>query len=802
MSIRWATEKKGPTMLDAKPQIVYAHSKEGLEPDEWQPLDDHLLNVADRAAEFAGSFGYENWGRALGLLHDAGKVNPAFQRRLRGSGERVDHAAPGAWEALSRYRSQLGDANGRLLAFAIAGHHGGMPNGISAGPEGRTPLKSRLSKEGMEKTAGEFEDYADRVGLCLPESSALEPLPLERLAIAGETSDAVFARGIFSSSTCARMFFSCLVDADYLDTEWFMTPEAASVRDGVARDGISELFRRLDKHMEVVQASAVPSKVNEMRSRVLEACRSAAAWKPGIYTLTVPTGGGKTLASLSFALRHAASNGMNRVIYAIPYTSIVEQNAQVFRSVLGDNNVLEHHSNYDFDAAAEEERKLSERLAVQNWDAPLVVTTNVQLLESLFSNRPGKCRKLHNIANSVIVLDEAQMLPDNLLTVTLAMLEELAADFNVTVLLCTATQPALEGLWPFGAHPREIVPFQDELSAVLGGRTTFVIEGKVRESDLVDALVSSRRVLCIVGTKRKARKIFEDVVARADVGGLEGAAAAGVFHLSANMTPLHRSGALEEIRRRLAEGERCIVISTQLIEAGVDVDFPMVYREMAGIDSLVQAAGRCNREGRCSEGAVHVFEISDEVALGLASERFDTSWLGQMKSLARQIIDDYGGTLDPSMSKEFFRRRYATATERGLDAKGLYADMTSASLLASTPVFGTLGFEDYAEKYRIIEDASVPVFVPWGEEGRELLAKLREGCAKGVPASAYATKLQRSSVSVAPWRFSELERLGAVDSKTYAPINVLSLQHDCRETYSDAVGLLEPGEGKPMDLII
>lgn len=788
-------------MPDAKPQNVYAHSREGLESDEWQLLEDHLRNVASRAAKFAASFGYENWGRALGLLHDAGKVSPAFQRRLYGSGERVDHSAPGAWEALRRYRSRLEDANGRLLAFAIAGHHGGMPNGIRAGSEGRTPLVSRLSKEGVEKTAREFVDYAARVGLRLPEGSALEPLPLENLAIAGETNDTALARGIFSSSTCARMFFSCVVDADYLDTEWFMNPGAAAIRDGVARDDIAELSRRLDKHMEAVQASAVPSKVNEMRSKVLEACRSAAGWVPGIYTLTVPTGGGKTLASLSFALRHAMANGMRRVIYAIPYTSIVEQNARVFRSVLGDSNVLEHHSNYDFDAVTDEERKLSDRLAIQNWDAPLVVTTNVQLFESLFSNKPGKCRKLHNIANSVIVLDEAQMLPDNLLTVTLAMLEELVADFGVTVLLCTATQPALEGHWPFGAHPREIVPFQEELSAVLGGRTKFAVEGKVRERDLVDALFSSHQSLCIVGTKKKARAIFEDVAARAGVDDFEGAVAAGAFHLSANMTPLHRSEVLTEVRRRLTEGERCIVISTQLIEAGVDVDFPVVYREMAGIDSLIQAAGRCNREGRLREGTVHVFEISDEVPLGLASERFDTSWLGQMKSLARQIIGDHGHILNPSMSKEFFQARYRMAAKQGLDAKGLYADMTSTALLASVPVFGTLDFESYAERYRLIEDASVPVFVPWGERGGELLSALQHECSRGVPAAAFAAKLQQSSISVARWRFAELEKLGAVDSKTYAPINVLSLQHDCRETYSDVVGLLDPEEGKPMDLI-
>lgn len=776
---------------------LYAHTKEDTEENEWQLLEEHLQNVADCAASFASSFGYENWGRALGLLHDAGKVNPAFQRRLRGLGEHVDHSTPGAWEALSRYRSELGDANGRLLAFALVGHHGGIPNGMRGE---RTPLKSRLAKEGVDDIAREFDDYAAGVGISLPRDNSLEPIPLEKLALCGKR-DIAMSRGIFSTSVLVRMLFSCLVDADYLDTEHFVTPDVSAARDCISCETMAKLSQKLDAYMESLKSTVTSSHVNSMRAMVLDDCRSAAQWVPGIYTLTVPTGGGKTLASLSFALHHAAANNMDRVIYAIPFTSIVEQNAQVFRSVLGDDNVLEHHSNYDFDAVDNDERRLAERLAVQNWDAPLVVTTNVQLLESLFSNKPSKCRKLHNIANSVIVLDEAQMLPDNLLTVSLAMLEELVADFNVTVVLCTATQPALEGLWPFGANPREIASHQDELLSVFGHRTRFVIEGGIKEGALIDTLASCQQVLCIVGTKKKARVIYEDVFNRVCEEELCDEDNLGVFHLSANMTPLHRSEIIAEIRRRLSVGERCIVISTQLIEAGVDVDFPVVYREMAGIDSLVQAAGRCNREGRLPEGVVHVFEISDEADLGLSSVRLDRSWLGQMKDIARCVIDAHGKTLDSSMSKEFFEDRYGAATEKGLDVEGLYSAMTSESLIAADPLFGTLNFEDYANKYRIIEDASVPIFVPWGEKGMELLDELHESCSRGVPASAFASKLQRSSVGVAQWRLIELERSGIVDTKTYAPINVLSLEHDCRQTYSDAVGLLDPGEGAPMSLV-
>lgn len=780
---------------------IYAHSREGSDPSEWQSLEEHLCNVAELASQFAASFGYENWGRALGLFHDAGKVNPAFQRRLFGSREQVDHGAPGASAALFRYTSALGDANGCLLAFPIAGHHGGMPNGLKGGDGGRTPLIKRLSADGVDDVVCAFLDYAKRIGITLPDSSELEPMPLEKLALSGNIATAQ-TRGIFSASVLSRMLFSCLVDADYIDTERYIAPNVAATRDGVTkRRTIAELSHLLDRHMDGIMASAAQSMVNKIRAEVLEECRAAARGRRGIYTLTVPTGGGKTLSSLSFALRHAAANGMDRVIYAIPFTSIVEQTARVFSEVFGDVNVLEHHSNYDFDLIEDDEVRLSVRLAAQNWDAPLIVTTNVQLFESLFSNKPGKCRKLHNIANSVIVLDEAQTLPDGLLTVTLAMLEELTADYNVTVLLCTATQPALDGLWPFGAHPREVVSCQDDLDIALGSRVRFVVDGDIREDELVDALSANHQVLCILGTKKKARVVFEDVVRRMGVAGTDVAAEHGIFHLSANMTPLHRSEVLDSVKRRLVSGDRCIVISTQLVEAGVDIDFPVVYREVAGADSLVQAAGRCNREGRLDQGIVHIFEISDEFENGLSGKRYDASWLGRMKAITKRLIDAHGGAFDAAISKEFFECRYGAATAVGLDAEGLYGDMVSSALLEARPVFGTLDFEHYAEKYRIIEDETVPVFVPWGEKGRLLLEELSDACSRGVPASAFAVKLQQSSVGVASWRLAELVRAGVVDADTYAPIYVYATWHDCRETYSSAVGLLEPEEGRPMTLI-
>lgn len=811
----------------------YAHTLEGQGPESWQPLAEHLGNVADMAASFASEFGFGPWAYGLGLLHDAGKVDPAFQRRLfEEHAPSFDHAIPGAKLAQETYR-ELAGIPGRLMAYAIAGHHGGMPNGGKIGQGesnryGKASLKTRMERMSQNDDEESYLACLREAGLELPDSDSLSQLPLQEVP-----KDLVkFERGVFSTSFLTRMLFSCLVDADYLDTEAFMTPEAAKARGSVRHGSIGELADKLDDYMEGFQRKAGQSTVNVMRARVLACCKQAASREPGFFSLTVPTGGGKTLSSLAFALHHAQVHGKRRIIYAIPFTSIVEQTASTFRKVLGDDNVLEHHSNYDFDAL-DEERRIKERLAIQNWDAPVVVTTNVQLFESLFSNKPSRCRKLHNIANSVIVLDEAQTLPDSLLTVSLAAMEELVDDCGASIVLCTATQPALDGQWPFHAQVREIATCQKELGEAFGGRTSFVIDGEIDRSELAQTLATSGRALCVIGTKPKARDLYRSVVEEAcAVGHIEGSAPcdSGFFHLSTNMTPIHRSEMLDEIRRRLKVGERCVVVSTQLIEAGVDVDFPVVYREIAGIDSMIQAAGRCNREGRRDEGLVHVFELRDEQASHADTDKssddgsgrrapngdafqdkrqsnsprkktapLGRTWLDTMKALSKTIIGHHGGELRPDMVREFFEERYATASEVGLDAKGLFRRLCSRELVETG--FSVLDFEDYARDFRIIDDDGIPVFVPWGVEGRELLRALEAYCRAGNPPAAFAIKLQRSSVSIKRWQFEEYRKAGFIDAVTYEPLSVLNMGQDCESYYSDEVGLLEPGKEELHELI-
>lgn len=793
--------------------MLFAHSK-GEDQAEWQSLSEHLENVADLSAKFASSFDYGQWGRVLGLLHDAGKACDRFQkgRLLNRPDVSVDHAALGAKQALELYGGR-GDSEdpsgaqaymGELMAYAILGHHRGMKDSLD--------VEKRIKRLDMPpapgRTVDDYSPYQDMLEelpiVAPPDRLTLEPTMLSRImqSSADKGPDGTLPQRLsFSGQALTRMLFSCLVDADWLDTELFMNPEETKKR-GHDYDPIPALLDRLENHLEKLSHKAKETPVNMARGAVLTDCKEGAASKPGLFTLTVPTGGGKTLSSMEFALRHAAMNNLERVIYAIPFTSIVEQSAAVFRDILGAENVLEHHSNYDFEAAAEEGREY-ERLAVQNWDAPIVVTTNVQLLESLFSNKPGKCRKLHNIANSVIVIDEAQTIPIELMRPTLAMLEELTLDFGVSVVLCTATQPAVRDEWPFGSRPHELCGAHEELfSKAFDGRVRYQVVGEIPEGYLVDRLVNSSQVLCVVGKKAEALALYRDVVAHArEIGLLDDVrepCEAGFFHLSAHMVPAHRSQMIARIRGRLDAGKRCVVISTQLIEAGVDVDFPIVWREMAGLDSIVQAAGRCNRngvrtdeEGEKVPGDVFVFEFVERE--GAFKRPSDMNWLGKTRSISREVIHDNGGSIDVGSVGRYFERCYQST---GLDAKNLYREMSSRNHLRPTsegPLkrYACYAFKTYANTYTIIEDAGEPIFVPWGEEGRRLLSHLRFLASTHDEAS-FVHSLQPYSVSVSKNLKDDLMREGLIEQCGLA--NVLCMEDDCRTVYSEETGLLPPDE--------
>jgi CRISPR-associated endonuclease/helicase Cas3 len=718
----------------------FAHS--GLQADlsDWQPLHQHLTQVAQLAAERAQVFKASDWAHLMGLLHDLGKYSQEFQARIRGSNQRTDHATAGAQVVMQHFVGLYGDRNevkafAKIFAFAIAGHHAGLANGDGEGHE-RSTLKQRLS------VTTPSLDAVWKQEITLPNVLSMPALK----AHARPEKYANFRWAFFT-----RMLFSCLIDADRIDTENYTRRINRQKPLSTDHPSISILQDQLNQHLnQLAQNTKDTSPVNPLRQHILAYARQQAAKSPGLFSLTVPTGGGKTLTSLAFGLDHAVQHkGMRRVIYVIPFTSIIEQTAQVFRAALGEHKdaVLEHHSAFDRDKLPEEIRNQGKpgqadyrdklRLTMESWDAPIVVTTAVQFFESLFSDRPSQCRKLHNIAGSVIVLDEAQTLPLKLLRPIMAAIDELALNYGCSVVLCTATQPALkDGDFHNGfENVREIAPNPSELFEKLR-RTQVKSLGEQSDEELTAHLRHHPQVLMIVNNRRHARELFESI-----------AKEEGAYHLTTSMCAEHRSQKLDEIRERLKAGLPCRLVATSLIEAGVDVDFPTVYRAEAGLDSIAQAAGRCNREGRraLEDSQVFVFQSPEWKA---------PPELAQLAAPMRSILRLHeGDVLAPDALKKYFTAVYYT--------KGAELDQHKILLSISSTEECDFPFQTVASQFRMIDSHMLPIIVPFddvAEENLELLRKLPEHMSVG----KIAQKLQRYVVQVPERAFIQLLKVGAV----------------------------------------
>ena len=691
----------------------YAHSLPDHPKACWQLLKDHLESVSALAGTFAVPFGAQAWGELSGLLHDAGKYTQAFQRRLEGDPKRVDHSSEGGRIALGRY----GPAAGRLLAYIVLGHHGHLPNAGSA--QQASSLEWRL-------LAHPLSDSDFSTECTLPD---LEGFPRFTAPHAG-----------FQCAFFIRMLFSCLVDADCLDTEEFMEPSRAALRPPPDLDSERKALKRckeaLDAKLTDIAKKADSTPVNVQRAGVLAACRAAAPMEPGLFSLTVPTGGGKTLSSMAFALDHALAHIQRRVIYVSPFTSITEQTAGVYRAIFGGEAVLEHHSAVDTkraDDGDEDNDRLRQQLqvATENWASPIIVTTAVQFFESLFASRKWRCRKLHNIAGSVIVLDEAQTLPDLLLQPTLAALETLCAQYGCTVLLCTATQPALDAWWPNGSVPREIIPDSGALYRALR-RTRVCQPGTLTMEQAAQRLREHSQALCIVSTRARARTLYELLWNQPNA-----------YHLSARMCAEHRRQVLEKIREHLKREEPCVVVSTQLIEAGVDVDFPVVYREMGGIDAIAQAAGRCNREGLRTEGPVYVYQPAEGLPKG---------WIANCAAVTASVLSRYEDPLSLEAVRDYSQKRYALHGADALDARGILRELNSREVTGKLRI----EFREIAKRYKLIEDSGETVYVPYGPEGTRLVEELYRSDNPGVLARA----LQPYSVGLYPQEYQKMRDAG------------------------------------------
>jgi CRISPR-associated endonuclease/helicase Cas3 len=687
--------------FDAQSKEPIAH----LDPEgggRAHPLREHLAQVGRLAGAFARAFGSTEVAEIAGFLHDIGKFSARFQRNIREengftahiegdiSGPR-DHSTAGA--ILAQQLSHLSGDIRTALAFAIAGHHAGLGD--------LTELRRRLANTRLldDALAGGF----DRGEAARLKAARPSWLP------AASSED-----GKRRLEMWIRMLFSCLCDADFLDTEAFYDAARSRLRTGWP--ALDLLEQRIVSYVDALERAAPVSTVNAVRREIRAAAISSAELAPGFFTLTVPTGGGKTLVSMEFALRHARYHGLERVIVAVPLTAILEQNAEVYRAALGADAVLEHHSSVDIEDPRRETPRT--RVASENWDAPVVVTTTVQLFESLFSNRASRCRKLHNLVRSVIVLDEAQAFPPQLLATILDGLSTLVRDYGVSVVISTATQPAFNrrASFPQGIEgAREIVP---------AGVRAFERLRRVRVEwprgepctqwpELADQLAAHPDVLCIVHRRRDALELTRQLDERLSDQ--------STVHLSALMCPSHRSKLLLELKAARVAGKPTRVVSTQLIEAGVDVDFPVVYRALGGLDSIAQAAGRCNREGRLAEGLLRVFRAPSQPPVGLPRSALAVTQA--MLADEPPLIDD------PKAFERFFRALYPVVN---LDRHELQKARAA------------FDFRKVGHLFRMIEnDWSAPVVVPWGD-AEELLHEWR---VVGANRETWR-KLQRLTVNV------------------------------------------------------
>ena len=719
----------------------YAHSAQDelgnlLPYEHWQTLQNHASNVGNLAAAFAQNFGADEIACYTGQLHDLGKYSLPFQKRLKGEAKSVDHATAGAKIAVERW----GNAIGKLMAFCIAGHHAGLANGNGEG-DNRSTLKDRLALQFGTDIPALDNQWQQEIKL--PQNLSDPPLKADA------------HHPYFSYAFFTRMLYSCLVDADYLDTEAFYSNlENKAVERGGYPDlnalqhnfnqFINTFRRRITQASEQTEAEKRNAALNRLRSEILDHAVEQAAQPQGLFTLTVPTGGGKTFTSMAFALEHAKQHGMRRVIYVIPFTSIIEQNAAEFRKAfgeLGEQAVLEHHSTFDDDKLQDEATKDKLRLVSENWDVPIVVTTAVQFFESLFADRSSRCRKLHNIAGSVIILDEAQMLPLNLLLPIMQAIKELAQNYRCSVVMCTATQPAVQaenGFYRGFENVREIAPKPTALFDKLR-RTTVQHIGTQTDADLLAKLGEHPQMLVIVNNRSHARSLYDQAKH------LE-----GTFHLTTLMCAKHRSQKLDEIRGRLKNGEPCRVIATSLIEAGVDVDFPLVMRAEAGLDSVAQAAGRCNREGkRPSENSfVWIFTLEEQ-------------WkappeLAAQAAVMRLTADSFSNDLLSTQAVAAYFAELYQLKGGELDNKKILKMHNDTGQSLDFP------FQTIADQFRMIESHMQPLIIPFDGEAENLISSLHHADHIG----GLLRKLQPYTVQIPEKALAALYKAGRIE-----PIN-------------------------------
>ena len=675
----------------------------------FQSTLEHNDNVARLASVFSAEFGMGDCGRIMGLLHDKGKEQAEWQKYIQGLIQNgPHHAYVGACIAQEQY-PQIAP----FIAQPIAGHHRGLYDYCDYVEVAKTDIPKDVTID-------------DKIPFAFPKFPKLEKHDYHQLV---------------------RMLFSCLVDADTLDTESFMAPEQAKLRG--CHTTVEELLDKLERYLQKLKAQASDTEVNRIRNYVQEQCVKESQGEKGFYSLTVPTGGGKTLSSVLWALHHAIKNQQRRIIIAIPYTSIIVQTTSTLKKIFGEDNVLEHHSNVNPEDANNKELKARLQLATENWDYPIIVTTNVQLFESLFSNKRSDCRKLHNITNSVIILDEVQTLPLGFYKPIVHTLDTLHRIFGTSVLFTTASQPILtgriEGANPFASFDaltsvQEIIPNEAHLHDKLRRVDLKFMEGSRTYDEIADELSKHQRVLCIVNTRKDAKEIYD----RLPKEGI-------CLHLSRMMCPAHVSATIKQVKDALKNGgESPIrVIATQLIEAGVDIDFPVVYRQEAGLDSILQAAGRCNREGKMGLCTTYVFSLGKEHPL-------PPGFISQTNN-ARLNMGQHHDWFAPEAMTSYFRQLHSRIDS--FDEKQIQELLYKPEC----------EFEEAARKFQLIDDQTISVIINWNDSIEFYQQLKTQG-----PSYSLMKKLSQYCVNVRERDFRKLKSMGVIEEpyeNIYAIIN-------------------------------
>lgn len=678
-----------------------------------QSLEDHTQGTSTLAEQFANSFNAGEWGRICGLFHDLGKYNPGFQKYLRiASGfeaghitGKTDHKSSGAIHLNTLLKHKQFS---KVFGYCIAGHHSGLDNSGD--------LDARYKNQDFNDVYNQIKDMAPAYDFDLKNLARHVHVPIPQQQI----------------HHWIRMLYSCLVDADWLDTESFMKPEDSKQRGHYKTlEDIKLLFQR---HIESFKTTATPSPINKIRSAIQNECIEHATHEKGLYSLTIPTGAGKTLSSLAWAVNHVTKHNMSRIIIVIPYTSIITQTANIFRDIFGEENVIEHHSNIETD-----KQSWQNKLATENWDAPIIVTTNVQFFESLYASTPSKCRKLHNICNAAIIFDEAQMFPEEFLLPVIHGIQALRGVFGCSILFTSATQPPFTG--KIGTGREQFTGFVEEIQSITSKdplmfdvfkrveiewpetntRTTY--------DELSEELIQYEQVLCIVNTRQEAYELHKRMPE-------------DTLHLSRNMCTAHIMDVISEIKTRLDAGNPARVISTQLVEAGVDIDFPVVYRAFTGLDSVLQSAGRCNREGKLKQpGKVKVFHSEKRIPPGMQSKKADT-----LKDL---LSDECFAPFDPDSIASYFSAYYGRLTE--------FDKANIKYLLYDNSRDMNFEFKAAGEAFNLIDNNGTSFLIRYGE-GEKLIDRLK----KQGPDPGLLRKLQRYSVTLPLFTFKQLADSGRI----------------------------------------